>query len=154
MLYGLGSSFMANPPNKHLCILTASFPAEVSVCESVALAKSWFARSITVLDNAERGHCGRGRAAHTFSVLSGQTSKKMASSAAINEPFLLSSYNLRQRIPKRQDSKRPPEKALAKVHVSYDSSSKSSDGYVTVAAQGDGVHVLDVWSLLILFCFL
>jgi hypothetical protein len=67
--------------------------------------------------------------------------------STIGEPFLLSSYALRRQIP-RPKNESGSKKVPAKIHVSSDSSSKNLDGYVTIAAQGDGVHVFDVWSFL------
>ncbi|TFK43898.1 hypothetical protein BDQ12DRAFT_623122 [Crucibulum laeve] len=63
--------------------------------------------------------------------------------AAINEPFLLSSYASTTKAQKsKTESKRP-----ANVYATYQKASSSSDGYVTVAAQADGVHVVDVSTL-------
>jgi hypothetical protein len=60
--------------------------------------------------------------------------------ATISEPFVLSSYSLSQRLPKSTAEAQTP----SNVYATYDNGSGSSDGYVTVTAQGDGVHVLDV----------
>ncbi|VDB97147.1 unnamed protein product [Peniophora sp. CBMAI 1063] len=59
--------------------------------------------------------------------------------ASVNEPFLLSAFDL----PKKASKSRP---STAKpLHVSYDRSAK--EGFATVAVNGDGVHVLDVSEL-------
>ena len=59
------------------------------------------------------------------------------SNSNINDIFVLSSYTSSAR-----------GKAAAKytpgVYASSSKSAKSSDGFVTVAVQADGVHVLDV----------
>jgi len=57
-------------------------------------------------------------------------------SASIGKPFLLSSYNLPKRLPKPTDA--------SSIYVTHTRTSNNSDGYVTVAAQGDGIHILDV----------
>ena len=57
-------------------------------------------------------------------------------SASVNEPFLLSAFELPKRVSK---SKKAP---LIPIHVSHDGSVK--EGAATVAMNGDGVHVLDV----------
>ena len=58
---------------------------------------------------------------------------------AVNEPFLLSSYTLPKRFA------RPKSKRISNVYATHQHASTSSaEGYVTVAAQGDGVHILDV----------
>jgi hypothetical protein len=61
---------------------------------------------------------------------------------AVNEPFLLASYQYRHRKHDGKSSKKP----LNSVYVSSASSSKLSEGYATVTVQGDGVHILDVCS--------
>jgi hypothetical protein len=63
--------------------------------------------------------------------------------ASIGEPFLLASYGVTQRLQK--SAKAGKSNLGANVYASHDKfASGSSDGYVTVTAQGDGVHVLDV----------
>ncbi|KAF9450156.1 hypothetical protein P691DRAFT_665850 [Macrolepiota fuliginosa MF-IS2] len=61
--------------------------------------------------------------------------------AAINEPFLLSSYSVIQR------SKIKNQRRQTGVYASYQKPSSNSDGFVSVAAQADGVHVVDVATL-------
>lgn len=53
--------------------------------------------------------------------------------AAINDPFLLSTHSVTKRISQS-----------AGVWASYQKPSSSPDGFVSVAVQSDGVHVLDV----------
>lgn len=55
----------------------------------------------------------------------------------VGEPFLLSSYGLPPRLFKSQ-------KNVSSIYAAYEKVSEKSEGHVTVAAQGDGVHVLDV----------
>jgi hypothetical protein len=58
---------------------------------------------------------------------------------AVNEPFLLSSYTLPKRFV------RPSSRPVSNVYATYQHASTSTaEGYVTVAAQGDGIHILDV----------
>ncbi|KAJ7601002.1 hypothetical protein C8J56DRAFT_911837 [Mycena floridula] len=59
--------------------------------------------------------------------------------ASIGEPFSLSNYGL-AKLPKGQE-------ALSPVYASYQTASGSSEGYATIAAQGNGVHVFDISSL-------
>ncbi|KAJ7491244.1 hypothetical protein FB451DRAFT_1514944 [Mycena latifolia] len=60
--------------------------------------------------------------------------------ASIGEPFLLASYAVAQRPQK--------SKSTANIYATHEKfASSSSDGYVTVTAQGDGVHVLDLSTL-------
>jgi hypothetical protein len=54
--------------------------------------------------------------------------------ASLGEPFLLSSYASPQHKPKSK----------VNAHATYTKKSGSSEGYVTVTAQGDGIHILDV----------
>ncbi|TCD63478.1 hypothetical protein EIP91_005360 [Steccherinum ochraceum] len=62
--------------------------------------------------------------------------------ATIGDPFVLSSYSQSKRNAKAGPS------GLSNVFASNQyASSSSSDGYATVAAQGDGVHVLDLSTL-------
>ncbi|KAF7775824.1 hypothetical protein Agabi119p4_4217 [Agaricus bisporus var. burnettii] len=60
----------------------------------------------------------------------------MAPGAAINDPFLLSTYSVTKRTSQ-----------LSSVYASYQKPSSSSDGFVSVTVQSDGVHVLDVTTL-------
>lgn len=62
-------------------------------------------------------------------------------SAAINEPFLLSSYGLSKSLPKGTGEL---NRGSTYVFSTHGNGLKSVDGYATVTAQGDGVHVLDV----------
>ncbi len=59
--------------------------------------------------------------------------------SSIGEPFVLSSYDSPSKLPKGSENS-------AGAYVSYDQASTSSEGYATVAAQGNGVHVLNVWN--------
>ena len=62
-------------------------------------------------------------------------------STTIGEPFLLSSYGLSKSLPKYTgDLNRGP----SYVTVTFADGTKGSDGFATITAQGDGVHVLDV----------
>jgi hypothetical protein len=63
--------------------------------------------------------------------------------ATIGEPFLLSSYTISQRLQKAAASGKARQ-TPANVYATHENGSGSSDGYVTVTAQGDGIHVLDV----------
>lgn len=65
----------------------------------------------------------------------------MTAVAAINEPFLLSTYSVTQRTSKSS-------KRQTGIYASYQKPSSNSDGFVSVAAQSDGVHVLDVHDFL------
>jgi len=71
----------------------------------------------------------------------------MAPTAVINEPFLLSNYSVTQNSSK---SRSGSENRLqqASVCASYQKPSASSDGFVSVAAQSDGIHVVDVCEVL------
>ena len=57
-------------------------------------------------------------------------------SASVNEPFLLSAFELPKKAAKSKRGNSSP------IYVSHDSSTK--EGSATVAVHGDGVHVLDV----------
>ncbi|KAK0207011.1 hypothetical protein DFS33DRAFT_1255556 [Desarmillaria ectypa] len=59
--------------------------------------------------------------------------------SSIQEPFSLSTYATSRRLQKKSQ-----KGGKSSVYVSHITSSTSSDGYVTVAAQGDGIHILDV----------
>ncbi|KAJ7722274.1 hypothetical protein DFH07DRAFT_857014 [Mycena maculata] len=64
--------------------------------------------------------------------------------ASIGEPFLLASYGAAQRFQKSKAT----GKSNANVYATHEKiASGSSDGYATVTAQGDGVHVLDLSTL-------
>ncbi|KAJ6582836.1 hypothetical protein B0H10DRAFT_897137 [Mycena sp. CBHHK59/15] len=66
--------------------------------------------------------------------------------ASIGEPFLLASYAVTQRLQKSMNTGESERVAnLCATHEKI--ASGSSDGYVTVTAQGDGVHVLDLSTL-------
>ncbi|KAG6900424.1 hypothetical protein C0993_010812 [Termitomyces sp. T159_Od127] len=63
--------------------------------------------------------------------------------AYINEPFVLSTYSASQKLSKSASgSKKQPS-----VFATYEKASGSADGYATVAAHADGVHVLDISTL-------
>ncbi|KAL0577449.1 hypothetical protein V5O48_004518 [Marasmius crinis-equi] len=64
----------------------------------------------------------------------------MATESSIGEPFTLSSYGIPQRLSK--SGKLPS--TSSDLYATHHKASGSSEGYVTVAAQGDGVHVLEV----------
>ncbi|KIP07738.1 hypothetical protein PHLGIDRAFT_127500 [Phlebiopsis gigantea 11061_1 CR5-6] len=62
-------------------------------------------------------------------------------STSVNEPFLLSTYT----VPKRFTR---PGFPVANVYATHQyASTSSADGFVTVAAQGDGVNILDLSTL-------
>ena len=74
----------------------------------------------------------------------------MSSSTTIGDPYLLAAYSLPP----------PSKKSLGKsvapderpfILSSHSTGSKHEDGLLTVAVQGDGIHVLDV-SLLLYLC--
>lgn len=62
--------------------------------------------------------------------------------SSIGEPFVLSTYATSQRLPKSSGGKK--QKTSANVFATHEKASGSSDGYATVTAQADGVHILDV----------
>ncbi|KAG6897610.1 hypothetical protein C0992_013050 [Termitomyces sp. T32_za158] len=67
----------------------------------------------------------------------------MRAGAHINEPFVLSTYSASQKLSKSASgSKKQPS-----VFATYEKASGSSDGYATIAAHADGVHVLDISGL-------
>ncbi|KIY50665.1 hypothetical protein FISHEDRAFT_71704 [Fistulina hepatica ATCC 64428] len=67
----------------------------------------------------------------------GSASTCIAMSASVSDPFLLASY-------RHKPSKRPgKERQTCSVLASH-SIGGAADGYLTVAVQGDGVHVLDI----------
>ncbi|KAK0461635.1 uncharacterized protein EV420DRAFT_1639932 [Desarmillaria tabescens] len=59
--------------------------------------------------------------------------------SSIQEPFSLSTYATSRRLQKKSQ-----KGGKSSVYASHTTTSAGSDGYVTVAAQGDGVHILDV----------
>ncbi|KAF7353680.1 hypothetical protein MVEN_01052900 [Mycena venus] len=67
--------------------------------------------------------------------------------ASIGEPFHLASYGLAQR-PQKSKAAAKSQRPSAHVFATHEKiASGSRDGYVTVTAQGDGVHVLDLSTL-------
>lgn len=66
-------------------------------------------------------------------------------SASISDPFLLSSYALPARSQQQSapSTSAGPSRSLFATHTHVRATDRS-EGYVTVAVQGDGVHVLDV----------
>ncbi|KAJ7243378.1 hypothetical protein B0H12DRAFT_1236417 [Mycena haematopus] len=65
--------------------------------------------------------------------------------ASIGEPFHLAAYGVSQRL---QKSKTISQRSIANIFATHEkTASGSRDGYVTVTAQGDGVHVLDLSTL-------
>lgn len=62
----------------------------------------------------------------------------MNAMTSIGDPFLLSSYSLSSRL--SSSSRKTLDGVLYVTHQA----GEKSEGYATVAAQGDGVHVLDV----------
>jgi hypothetical protein len=64
-------------------------------------------------------------------------------SSTISDPFLLANYSIAKKLLHARNSTTGLTlEASANVHVTYTDS--KLDGFATVAAQGDGVHVLDV----------
>lgn len=61
--------------------------------------------------------------------------------STIGEPFLLSSYGLSKSLPKGTGDL---NRGSSYVTATFADGTKSADGYATITAQGDGVHVLDV----------
>lgn len=59
--------------------------------------------------------------------------------SSIQEPFSLSTYATSKRLQKKSQ-----KGGKSSVYASHTTTSTSSDDYVTVTAQGDGVHILDV----------
>ncbi|KXN89507.1 hypothetical protein AN958_05669 [Leucoagaricus sp. SymC.cos] len=70
----------------------------------------------------------------------------MAPAASINEPFLLSNYSVTALLSKSASRSKNSRRQTG-VHASYQKPTTASDGFVSVAAQADGVHVLDVATL-------
>lgn len=67
-------------------------------------------------------------------------------SASISDPFLLSSYALSARHSRHASSSSSQQLAHVLATHKHGSGSDKTDGMVTIAVQGDGVHVLDVSS--------
>ncbi|KAJ3806808.1 hypothetical protein F5876DRAFT_80319 [Lentinula aff. lateritia] len=63
--------------------------------------------------------------------------------ASLGEPFLLSSYTTTNKVSKSSKL----SGSLPSIFASHQGTGGSSDGHITVAAQGDGVHVLDLSTL-------
>ncbi|KAJ3936063.1 MAG: hypothetical protein NXY57DRAFT_306926 [Lentinula lateritia] len=63
--------------------------------------------------------------------------------ASLGEPFLLSSYTTTNKASKSSKT----SGRLPSIFASHHGTGGSSDGHITVAAQGDGVHVLDLSTL-------
>ncbi|KAJ3908026.1 hypothetical protein F5879DRAFT_794504 [Lentinula edodes] len=63
--------------------------------------------------------------------------------ASIGEPFLLSSYTTTNKVSKLSKL----SGRLPSIFASHQGTGGNSDGHITVAAQGDGVHVLDLSTL-------
>lgn len=61
--------------------------------------------------------------------------------STIGEPFLLASYGLSKNLPKCTGDL---NRGSSYVTATFADGTKGADGYATVTAQGDGVHVLDV----------
>ncbi|KAJ7460953.1 hypothetical protein B0H11DRAFT_2315486 [Mycena galericulata] len=67
--------------------------------------------------------------------------------ATVGEPFLLASYGVAQRLQKSKAAGKS-QSSSAHLYATHEKiASGSSDGYATVTAQGDGVHVLDLSTL-------
>lgn len=65
-------------------------------------------------------------------------------SASINDPFLLASYTLPS-LPGRASTKLSASRAShVLVDSQYASTSDKANNFVSLAVQGDGIHVLDV----------
>ncbi len=69
--------------------------------------------------------------------------------SSIQEPFSLSTYATSKRLQKKSQ-----KGGKSSLYASHTTAPTSSDGYVTVTAQGDGVHILDVRLALLLLSFL
>ncbi|KAG6861980.1 hypothetical protein C0995_009164 [Termitomyces sp. Mi166 len=70
----------------------------------------------------------------------------MRVSASVNEPFVLSTYSSSQKLAKSASGSKK-QRGHPCIFATYEKASGSSDGYATVAAQADGVHVLDISTL-------
>lgn len=65
-------------------------------------------------------------------------------SATVGDPIVLSSYSLPSRTSKKGKEKATSADEKPFVFASHSGAGKKRDGLVTIAAQGDGVHILDV----------
>ncbi|GLB34213.1 hypothetical protein LshimejAT787_0110970 [Lyophyllum shimeji] len=70
----------------------------------------------------------------------------MPVSASIGEPFVLSTYGTSQQLAKSGAGSKK-KRARADVFASHEKAPGSSDGYATLTAQADGVHVLNISTL-------
>ncbi|KAF5387687.1 hypothetical protein D9615_000759 [Tricholomella constricta] len=70
----------------------------------------------------------------------------MRVNASISEPFVLSTYGASQQLPKSGTGSKK-QRASASVFATHENVSGSSDGYATVTAQADGIHILDISTL-------
>lgn len=66
----------------------------------------------------------------------------MRATASISEPFVLSTYGTSHQLPRTVTNKKT--KGPASVFATHETASGSSDGYATITAQADGIHILDV----------
>ena len=66
----------------------------------------------------------------------------------IGDPYLLSTYSLPSKSKKGKEKVTTVEEQHA-IFASHSRVGKKRDGQVTIAAQGDGIHILDVCRLLI-----
>ncbi|RDB20161.1 hypothetical protein Hypma_012958 [Hypsizygus marmoreus] len=64
----------------------------------------------------------------------------------INEPFVLSTYGTSTQLSKLASGSKK-QRSTASIFASHEKASGSSDGYATITAQADGIHVLDVSTL-------
>jgi hypothetical protein len=72
-------------------------------------------------------------------------------SSTISDPFLLANYSIaKSLLHARNLPISSTSKISANVHVTFENSRQ--DGYATVTAQEDGIHVLDVRGHVYLFC--
>lgn len=71
----------------------------------------------------------------------------MSTTTSVGDPFLLSSYSLPSRLASSSRTK------LSDVVYVTHQPGENSEGYATVAAQGDGIHVLDVSACRTLSCY-
>ncbi|KAF8076806.1 hypothetical protein FPV67DRAFT_1472732 [Lyophyllum atratum] len=70
----------------------------------------------------------------------------MPVNASIGEPFVLSTYGTSQQLPKSGAGSKK-QRGPANVFATHEKASGSSDGYATVTAQADGIHLLDISTL-------
>ena len=66
-------------------------------------------------------------------------------SAAIHDPFLLASYDTPKRPVKYKDAN-VHARNFAGLYATHHQVSGGKEGFATITAHGDGVHVLDVCS--------